>query len=87
MALHPGDSAGRGGRSSRRVRLLQRVHVTVELGGVVGHLDPDVPRVDLRSGTCTLFSSTCAMALAMSESSRGTSASLTFNSLATALTP
>jgi hypothetical protein len=38
------------------------------------------------SGTCTLFSSTCAIARAMSESSRGPSASLTFNSLATALT-
>src|SRR5579871_3131651 len=48
MALHLGDSGRRRCRGSRRVRLLQRMHVTVELGGVVRYLNPDVARVDLR---------------------------------------
>jgi hypothetical protein len=47
VAVHGGDprSRGRGGR--RGARLPHRVHVPVELGGVVGHLDLDVPRVHL----------------------------------------
>jgi hypothetical protein len=56
-------------------------HLAVERDPAAFH-----PGVTFPSGTCTLFSSTCAIALAMSESSRGTAASLTLNSLATALT-
>src|ERR1700689_437299 len=48
MAVHPGDSRRRRGRGCRRVGLLQRMHVTVELGRVVGYLNLDVARVDLR---------------------------------------
>src|SRR6267142_3999885 len=48
VALHGGDPGCRGGRRPGRSRLAQRVHVAVELRGVVGSLHPDVPGIDLR---------------------------------------
>src|ERR1700722_4336766 len=48
---------------------------------------PDTRARTFPSGTCTFHSRTCAMARAMSVSSRAAPDSLTFSSLATALTP
>ena len=48
MALHRGHPGRRRGRRPGRGRLVQRVHVPVELGGVIRYLDPDVPGIDLR---------------------------------------
>ena len=153
MALYRGDPGRRGCSRPGRARLVQRVHVPVELRRVVGYLDPDVAGIDLASrlkassitawtfsgltggltvmrsvtpatpltlrtirstscrwysystspssvthpsdtrawifpsGTCTFHSRMCAIARARSESSHGAPDSLTFRSLATALTP
>jgi WhiB family transcriptional regulator, redox-sensing transcriptional regulator len=46
MVLHRGHPRRRRGPSCGR--LMQRVHVPVELGGVIRYLDPDVPGVYLR---------------------------------------
>jgi WhiB family redox-sensing transcriptional regulator len=48
MALHRGHPRRRRGCGPSCGRLLQRVHVPVELGGVIRYLDPDVPGVYLR---------------------------------------
>jgi hypothetical protein len=47
VALHGGDPGGRGRCRTGRSCLVQRGHVAVELGGVVGYLHPDVPGIDL----------------------------------------
>jgi WhiB family redox-sensing transcriptional regulator len=48
LALHHGHPGRRRGGRPGRGRLVQRMHVPVELGGVIRHLDPDMPGVDLR---------------------------------------
>src|SRR5689334_15576922 len=48
MALYRGDPGRRGCSRPGRARLVQRVHVPVELRRVVGYLDPDVTGIDLR---------------------------------------
>jgi uncharacterized protein (DUF2267 family) len=47
MAFHPGDSRRGSGRGPRGGCLAHGVHVAEQPGGVVGHLDLDVPGVDL----------------------------------------
>lgn len=47
MAFHEGHSRGCGGGDGCGVRLVQRVDMPVELGGVIGDLDPDVAGVHL----------------------------------------
>src|ERR1700761_3168697 len=47
MALHGGDPGRRGRRRPGRGGLVDRVHVTVQLRGMVGHPHADVARVDL----------------------------------------
>src|ERR1700760_1227156 len=48
MALHRGDPGRRGCSRLGRARLVQRVHVPIELRRVVGYLDLDVAGIDLR---------------------------------------
>jgi hypothetical protein len=48
VALYRGDPGRRGCSRPGRARLVQRVHVPVELRRVVGYLDPDVAGIDLR---------------------------------------
>src|SRR5204863_7316333 len=48
VAFHAGHSGGGGSGGGGSVCLGQRVDVPVELGGVIGHLDPHVARVHLR---------------------------------------
>src|SRR5579875_1364330 len=48
VAVHTGDPGRGGGCGAGRPGLREGMHVPVQPRGVVGHVDPDVPGVDLR---------------------------------------